>query len=380
MRFFPLVWAGLWHRPVRTLFTLISVVIAFVLFGSLQGLNAGFDKAVADQNLDMLITDSRVPGGPPMPVSALAQVERIPGVLAATERATFFGWYQQPKNTVAVIATDPAKFFALRTGLKVSKRGLDAMRATRTGMLATPAMQSYFGWKVGHKIPFKSSVPRRDGSTDWVFDLVGTFDVTNSPGKIYLAVINFGYFDDVRTTDQGTAERFLIRIADPHRSAATAAAIDRIFENSPHETRTRSEKEIAQSALKQMGDVEFLTDAIVGAVLFTLLFVTGNTMRQSVRERAAEFAVLKTVGFSNRSVLFIVIAEAMALCVLAAVIGMGIADAAAPLVHDLIGSIDLSSAVFVNGLCVAILLALVSALVPALGVWRLSVVEALGGH
>lgn len=107
---------------------------------------------------------------------------------------------QERKNTVAVIATDPAMFFSLRPGLKVSKRAVDAMHANRTGMLATPAMQSYFGWKVGHKIPFKSSVPRRDGSTDWEFDLVGTFDAADSPGKVYLAVINFGYFDDVRTT------------------------------------------------------------------------------------------------------------------------------------------------------------------------------------
>jgi putative ABC transport system permease protein len=380
MKFFSLIWAGLWHRPVRTLFTLVSVVIAFVLFGSLQGLNAGFDKAVADQHLDMLITDSRVPGGPPMPVSALSQIEKIPGVLAATERATFFGWFQQPKNTIAVIAADPAKFFALRPGLAVMKNGLNAMHATRAGMLATPAMKSQFGWKIGDRIPFKSSIPRRDGGTDWAFDLVGTFDVAESPGKVYLAVVNFNYFDDVRSTDRGTAERFLIRIADPHRSAETAAAIDRIFANSSHETRTRSEKEMAQSRLKQMGDVKFLTDAIVGSVLFTLLFVTGNTMRQSVRERMPEFAVLKTVGFSNGRVLLIVMAEALVLCVLAAVIGLGVAGAAAPLAKELIGNVDLSSAVFVNGMCVAIALALVSALVPALGVWRLSVIDALGGH
>jgi putative ABC transport system permease protein len=359
---------------------LVSVVIAFVLFGSLQGLNAGFDKAVADQHLDMLITDSRVPGGPPLPVSVLSQIENIPGVLAATERATLFGWYQQPKYTIAVIATDTAKFFPLRPGLVVMKGGRDAIRTTRDGMLVTPAMERLFGWKVGDRIPLKSAIRRRDGGTGWTFDLVGTFDVAGSPGKIYLAVINFKYFDDARATDQGTAERFLIRIADPHRSAATAAAIDNLFANSSHETRTRSEKEMAQSRLKQMGDVKFLTDAVVGSVLFTLLFVTGNTMRQSVRERTADFAVLKTVGFSNGRVLIIVIAEALVLCVLAAVIGLGIAGAAAPLAKELMGDVVLSRAVFVNGMCVAVALALVSASVPALGAWRLSVVDALGGH
>ena len=380
MKFFPLIWAGLWHRPLRALFTLLSVVIAFVLFGSLRGLDAGFEKAVTDQHLDTLITDSRVPGGPPMPVSSLAQIEKIPGVTAATERATFIGWFQQPKNTIAIIAADTPEFFQLRPGLVVAPGGLEAMQTTRAGLLATPAMQQHFGWRIGDKIPFKSDIVRRDGSKDWTFDLVGTFDAAQSPGKVYLALINFNYFDDLRLTDQGTAERFLIRIADPRRSAETAAAVDRLFANSPHETRTRSEKEVAQSRLKQMGDIEFLTNAVVGSVLFTLLFVTGNTLRQSVRERTPEFAVLKTLGFSNGGVLLMVLTEAMLLCVLAAAIGMAIAAAVAPFAADSIGTVDVSRTVLIHGICVAAVLALVSAFLPAWGVWRLSVVDALAGR
>ncbi|GFE79693.1 membrane protein [Steroidobacter agaridevorans] len=377
MKFLPLVWTALWHRPARTVFTLLSIVAAFVLFGSLQGLNAGFDKAVVDQQLDTLITDSRVPGGPAMPVAALREIEELPGVVLATQRATLIGWYQQPKNTVAVIAADAAKWFSIRPRLAVATEQMNALLATRTGMLATPALQSYYGWKIGDKIPLQTSLPKRDGSRSWTFDLVGTFDVSDNPGKAYLSVINYDYFDAERTSEIGTAERFLIRIADPNRSARTALAIDGLFANSSHQTRTRSEKEIAQSRLKQIGDIRFLTNAVVGSVLFTLLFVTGNTMRQSVRERTPEFGVLKALGSSDGGILLLVLAEALTLCVLAAMLGLGIALAAAPLLEEVIGVVEFSWRVIANGIFVAGLLALVSAVVPAWSIWRSSVVDAL---
>lgn len=380
MKFLPLVWTALWHRPARAVFTFLSVVAAFVLFGSLQGLNAGFDKAVVDQQLDTLITDSRVPGGPAMPVAALQDIENLPGVVLATQRATLIGWYQQPKNTIAVIAADVAKWFPIRPGLTVTAEQMNALLATRTGMLATPAMQSHFGWRVGDKIPLQSSLLKRDGSPHWTFDLVGTFDVADNPGKVYLAVVNYDYFDAERTSDIGTAERFLIRIADPSRSAQTARAIDSLFANSSHETRTRSEKEMAQSRLKQIGDIRFLTNAIVGSVLFTLLFVTGNTMRQSVRERTPEFGVLKALGYSDGMILLLVLAEALTLCVLAAMLGLGIALAAGPLLKEVVGTVEFSWRVIANGMFVAMLLALVSAVVPAWSLWRLSVIDALDGR
>jgi putative ABC transport system permease protein len=268
----------------------------------------------------------------------------------------------------------------MRPGLAVSKEQLNALLATRTGMLATPALQSYFGWKVGDKIPLQSSMPRRDGSVHWTFDLVGSFDVAENPGKAYLAVVNYDYFDAERTTDIGTAERFLIKIADPNRSAQTALAIDKLFANSSHETRTRSEKEMAQSRLKQIGDIKFLTNAIVGSVLFTLLFVTGNTMRQSTRERTPEFGVLKALGYSDTKIFMLVLAEALTLCVLAALLGLAIAAMAAPLLKDVIGVVQFSWPVIADGVCMAILLALVSAALPAWSVSRLSVVDAIGGR
>lgn len=376
MKHFSLVWAGLWRRPPRTAFTILSIVVAFVLFGALQGLNYGFARTIADSHLDRLLTDLRVPGGAPLPISALRRIEEVAGVQEVAPRATLMGYYQEPKNTIGLLATDPERWFRVRTEFEISPQHMAALRNTRTGMIVTPELLRYFGWKIGDKIPFTARVPARDGGSLWTFDIVGTFD-TRIPSKQYLTMINYDYLDENRAIDRGTAERFIVLIADPMRSVETAAAIDRLFANSGHETRTRSERESAESRLKQLGDVQFLANATVGAVLFTLLFLTANTMIQSVRQRTAEYAVLKTVGFSDRRLLALIVAEAVVLCLTGALTGLALAALLAPSLVPILGPVALSGLVIGAGIAAALVLAFLSASIPAWRVAQLRVVDAL---
>jgi putative ABC transport system permease protein len=378
VKYFPLIWAGLWRRPARTIFTLLSVAVAFFLFGILQGLNDGFDKAIADQRLDRLITDPRVVGGPPLPIAALEQIERIPGVIHVAQRATLIGSYREPKNMVAVLATDPQRFFQVRPEFVISPEHFAALKSTRTGLVVTPALLNYFGWKVGDKISLRSQVLQRDGSDVWTFDIVGLLEAPSS--KTYLSLMSYQYLDEARAQGQGNVERFIVRISNPSRSVATAAAIDRVFANSHHETRTRSEKELALVRLKQVGDIKFVTQAIIGAVFFTLLFLTANTMRQSVRDRTSEFGVLKSLGLSDTRVLGLILAESGVLCLIAAVIGLALASAGAPLLKETIGPSQMSATTIVAGVATAALVALISAIFPAWRIRRLSVVDALAGR
>jgi putative ABC transport system permease protein len=251
---------------------------------------------------------------------------------------------------------------------------------TRDGILVTPALVRQYGWKIGQRIPFVSPTLTVQGSPNWEFELVGTIDSTRRPGVATLGFMHYEYFDARRAADRGTADQLMIRIADPNRSAQTALAIDRIFANSSNETRTRSDRESSQSRLKQFGDINYFTNAIVGAVFFTLLFLTGNTMRQSIRERIPEFAVLKTLGFSDTAVFAIVFAEALVLCVIAAVIGLAIAAVLSRWATDIIGPIRVSWLVIGGGIGAAVLVALVSASVPAWKVRGLRVVDALAGR
>jgi putative ABC transport system permease protein len=314
-----------------------------------------------------------------MPISALATIQGIPGVKEVAPRAYLMGTYRGPgaKNMVGAIATEPELFFRLRPFFNSARESLDAMRETRAGMLATPALLEQFGWKVGDTVTLRSQTLKIDGSRDWTFHIVGTFDTIKNPGRADFAVINYAYLDEYRVENRGTAETFYLRIADPAKAVATAAAIDRIFANSSHETRTRSDQERAQYQAKQMGDVEFFTNATMAAVLFTLAFLTGNTLRQSLHERMPEFAVLKALGYGDAAVLGLAFGEALLLYIPASVLGLILAYLIAPLAKEDIGAIVVSPTVVAAGLLGAGLLAFIGAALPALHLKRMSVAASL---
>jgi putative ABC transport system permease protein len=379
MRFLPLVWAGLWRRPGRSILTGLCILTAFLLLGLLEGVNAGFAKAIEDAHRDLLVTNTRVRGGAPMPISAMTGIQRIPGVVEVAPRAYFMGSHGEPvpQNMVAALATDPAPFFRVRPGFTVAEGGLHAMRENRMGMLATPALLQYFAWRVGDLVTLRSQILKIDGSRDWTFNIVGTFDWPKDPANAFFGIINYAYLDEYRVENRGTAEVFYERIADPTKAVVTAAAIDRIFANSSHETRTRSDQERAQFQAKQMGDVQFFTNAIMAAVVFTLVFLTANTLRQSIHERIPEFAVLKALGYTDSRVLSLAYAEAVLLYIPPAALGLALAYLAAPLAKEDIGDLVVSPAVAMVGLACAVVLALISVALPASTLSRMSIVAAL---
>jgi putative ABC transport system permease protein len=379
VKFFPLVWAGLWRRPVRSILTAICIVIAFVLLGLLQGVNAGFERAIANANRNVLAVMTRVRGGANMPIASMDEIRKVPGVKEVAPRAYFMGTVGDPgEQVLAAIATVPDVFFRLLPALVTTKEGLDGMRTTRAGILAGSALMELFHWKVGDTITLRSRMPKTDGTTDWTFKIVGTIETPRANSPASFLVINYDYLDQYRVEDRGTAEMFYVRIDDPTKAVATGAAIDRIFANSSHETRTRSQQARAESQTKQMGDVKFFTNAIMGAVLFTLAFLTGNTLRQSLQDRSREFGVLKAMGYSGSHVLSLAFAEALLLYLPPAVLGLGIARLLAPLWKEAFGSIVVSPTVVAVGLICAACLAFIGAALPASSLSRMPVAFALG--
>ena len=378
MKFFPLVWAGLWRRPVRSILTAICIAIAFVLLGLLQGVNAGFDRAIARANRTTLAVLTRVRGGASMPLASIDEIRKIHGVKEVVPRAYFMGSVgSDPRdNPLAAIATVPDVFFRLLPALVTTREGLDGMRNNRNGLLSSTALLDMYGWKIGDTITLRSRTHKTDGTADWTFKIVGAIKTPREPS--YFMIINYDYYNQYRVEDRNTAETFYLRIDDPTKAVATGAAIDRIFANSSHETRTRSQQARAESEAKQMGDVKFFTNAIMGAVLFTLAFLTGNTLRQSLQDRSREFAVLKAMGYSGGHVLSLAFGEALLLYLPPALVGIGIARLLAPLWKEDFGSIFVSPAVAAAGLICAACLAFIGAAVPASSLSRLPVAFALG--
>ncbi len=381
MKYFPLICAGLWRKRTRTIFTLLSIITAFLLFGLLQGVNSAFSQGVAGANIDRLYVQSRISFTEPLPSADLPQIEAVPGV-AGVAYATWFGTYfQDPKNFVFSFPVDADRYFTIYPELKLPADQRDALAHTRTGAVIGRALADKYGWKIGDKVPLHSQIwTQKGGSSDWSFDIVGIYDSPEEPARATQFLFNHAYFDEARSFSKGKIGWYIVKIGDPSRATEIAGNIDKLFANSPDETKTVTEKENAQSFLKQIGDINFIVDAIVGAVLFTLLFLTGNMMMQSVRERIPEFAVLKTLGFSDSGVLALVLSESLLLCLAAAAIGLAAASAIFPMLKDVVGVVKLPAVVLLIGFVIAVLLALISGLPPAWRAKRLNIVDALAGR
>ncbi len=385
MKFFRLVWAGLWRKKVRTIFTLLSIVIAFVLFGTLQGIDTAFKQLVDQGRLNVLVTQN--PAGLPLPLADLSQIEAVHGVTGVTYRSLFIGDYQSLRNIVIVLPIDTAHYIALNRNIfSVSPTQLAAFQHDRTGALITESLAQRLHWKVGDHVPVHAlNAQKKDGGSDWTFDIVGTFDLPNNPSREQsLLLMNYDYFDTARAADTGTVLSYQVNIADASQAAAISNTIDNLFANSAHRTLTQTEKASAQGQLAQIGDLDFFVEAIVGAAFATLLLLTGSTLMQAFRERIHEFAVMKTLGFTDGGIATLVVSEAILLSVGAAVIGLLLAHALLPAVGALaqgqIPGLHLPWIVFGAGIAGGVLLALASVLPAAWRARRLSIIDALAVH
>ncbi|MES2758523.1 MAG: FtsX-like permease family protein [Pseudomonadota bacterium] len=383
MSYLLLVWKGIWRKPLRTIFSLASIGVAFLLFGLLQGVNASFEAAVDKSGADRLYVRNHVSDFEGLSISALAQIEATPGVGDVAYQSLFPAYYQQPADSVVAFAVDPVRFFKTNKDLQVAPAALAAMASTRTGALVGSARAAREGWKLGERIPLHSSYwVHADGSREWTFEIVGFF--SDKSEKINLLtnglLINYAYFDEARAFGKGLVGVYLVNILDPKAATEVANAIDTRFANSSWPTKTETIKDGVASQLKQIGDIKFMVYAIVAAVFFTLLFVTWNTTMQSVRERIPEFAVLKTLGFPGSTVTGLVIAEVFLLYAAAALAGLGLAAVVLPALGAGLGIATFPASVLLGGVGIALALTALTGLLPYWHLKRVNLVDALSGR
>ena len=382
MKYFPLIWAGLWRKKTRTTLTFLSIIIAFLLFGLLQGVNAAFRGSVEGANVNRLYVQSKIHFTEPLPYAYLTQLEAVKGVTKVAY-ATWFGpYYQDPHEFLPAFPVEPERYFALYPELKLPQDQMAALIKTRTGMVVSQALADKYNWKIGDHIPLKSAIwtKKADGNSDWTFDLAGIFDASAMKGFAPAMLFNHDYFDEARGFGRGMIGWYIVQIGDPNQAAQIVETIDKMFANSTYETKTQTEKENAQSFLKQQGDINLILTLIIGAVFFTLLFLTGNTMMQSVTERIPEFAVLKTLGYSGIGVTALILSESLLLCLIAAMLGLVVAWLMFPAIGANIGVASMPQGVVLLGLGAAVAMALVTGAPPAWRLQRLKLVDALAGR
>jgi len=384
MKYLHLIWAALFRSKTRALLTLLSVVAAFLLFGMLDSVRVAFNSGGQVAGADRMVTMSRLSITQMLPYSLTEQIRAVPGVKKAAYAAWFGGIYRDPKNFFANFSVSP-DYLDLYPEFKLPAAQKQAWLADQRGAIVGESLAKRFGWKVGDTIPLQATIFPTKGSNDWPFTLRGIYKIDDPKmkGQENVMFFHWKYFDEANDYVKGRVGWFIVQ---PESGSADKVAnvIDKLSANSDHETKTQTEAAFNQSFAKQFADIGLIVTAIMGAVFFTLLLLTGNTMAQAVRERIPELAVLKTIGFSNRSVLWLVLAESMLLVVLGGLIGLGIAAMLVPVVSAGSGGMiqlpSLLPETWAMGLGLALLIGLVVGLLPALRAMKLNIVDALAGR
>ena len=380
MKYLPLIWKSLWRRKVRTTFTLLSIFIAFFLFGILMTIRAAFSIGVDLAGMDRLILIHKISLIMPLPESYENRLQMVPGVELVSNSNWFGGVYQDAKNAFPQMAVEPEKYMAIYKEFKLPPDQMKAWLNDRQGAIAGLDLAERYHWKIGDRIPIQATIwqPKGGGRT-WEFNLVGIYDGDQGVDKSNF-FFRYDYLNENRNIGEGLVGWYIVKIKDPKQSVALAKTFDSMFENSQAETKTTTEKGFIEGFAKQIGDIGSIMIAILVAVLFTLLLVVGNTMAQAVRERTSELAVLKTLGFSDVTVLSLVLAESLFVALVGGGLGLLLAWLFV-LQGDPTGgrlpAFYLPARDLVLGVVLMVVAGVAAGILPAAGAMRLKITDAL---
>lgn len=377
MRFLPLLFANLRRKKIRTLLTVGSFAVAFFLFGLLGAIRYGFRQGIDVAGADRLVVIGRTSIIQPLPLPYFERIKRIPGVRDVAHSTWFGGVYQDVKNFFPQFAIVPEDWLRMYPEFVVDKAQWKDFLADRQGCVVGVKLASRFGWKIGDRVPLKS--PGYFGGDSWEFNVRGIYHGTRPNDDETQFWLRHDYlYEKAPSFWRGIVGWYIVRISNPDQALAVARAIDAEFANSSSETRTQTESAFAAAFMKQMGNIEFLILAIGSVVFFTLLLVTGNTMGIAVRERTGELAVLKAIGYSDRFVLTLVLAESLLIAAVGGTVGLWLARAVTD--QDITSGLlllYLPVSALAAGAGIALLTGLLAGLLPAVGAMRLNVVNAL---
>ena len=385
MKYWMLISAALKRKQTRTVLTICSITVAFVLFGTLRSIAVAFTEDVDFSGDDRLVVMSKLSFIEPLPMAYHQRIQSLEGVDLVAHREWFGGTYIDVNNFFPKWPVNAEVWFDVYPEFIISEQEKRDFVNTRTGMVAGKAIAEKYNWKVGDKIPIMGDIwVKEDGSILWEFDLVGIFSQEEGSG-VYggdeQAFINHSYFEESRMWGKGTVGNYVVKVKNKEDNERIAKEIDKMFANSSNETKTSTEAAFSKMFAEQVGDIGLIMNSILAAVFFTMLLVTGNTMSQAVRERTPELAVFKTIGYSDSKILCLVLVEAMFMCFLGMAIGIAISFIVFLFLEEdlaaFIDGISFQPSVILWAFATALVMALIAGLPPALGAMRLKVVDAL---
>jgi putative ABC transport system permease protein len=380
-KYLPLLAASLRRKRLRTFFTLASITVAFLLFGLAESLRYSLQSGVDVAGADRLLTMHKISFTQLLPQSYESRIRAVDGVVDVTPQTWFGAWYQDERNQIPTFPVQPEAFLRMYPEFVVPEEQRLAWVADRSGILIGRGLADLTGWKVGQAVPLRSAIWRTvDGSDTWDVTVRAIYDLPQG-GDTRQILLHQEYFEEARGQAKGLIGWYLIKVSDVDRAASIAKDIDAQFSNSPAETKTSSERAMAQSFVNQVGNIGAILRAIVTAVFFTMLLVTANTMAQSVRERTNEIGVLKTLGYTNGGVLGLVLAEAVLITVIGGTLGLAgawwLGVQFEPVFRQYLPGFRVPADAIVLGAVFMVALGLIAGAVPAAQAMRLRIAEAL---
>jgi putative ABC transport system permease protein len=386
MKYLDLIWAALQRRRARTALTLLSVVVAFLLFGLLDTVRNTFSSFGQNAaGYDRLFVMSKLNSGNPLPLSLLPRISSVTGVSRVSYGSFLEGAYQSPRNPIPVEAHQGADYFDFYPDVEIAPAQREALQRTRTGAVAGETLAKKFHWKIGDKIPLQTAMPLKDGTNIITFDLVGIYRFPDRSMRVFNGslYVNWNYLDESRVSEHGTVSYYILKAASRDDTYRVGIAVDALSANSDHETRTQSDNALSVQAIGQYADLGPIVTWIMGAVFFTLIFLVGHAMSRAVQERIPEFAALKTIGFTGGTLVRLVLSESVLLLLLGSAIGLAIATLAIGAVSDAleltlpIPILPVQWGVWLHGLLLAAGIGLIVGAIPAVHGTRLRIVDAL---
>ncbi len=384
MKFFPLVWRNLLRRKVRTTFTLLSVFVAFVLYGILMAIKMAFGAGVTIAGAERLMMIDKISLINPIPLSYQQRIASTEGIVDISHANWFGGIYQDPKNFFANMAVDAESWLRVYPEFTVPEDQKKTFLADRTGAIVGADLAKRFGWKVGDRVPLQGVIYRTPNGEPWVFTIDGIYDSLEKGVDKSQFFFHYEYMNEtIRNQNYGHDQVgwYVIKLKDPSQAEAMAQKLDEMFANSPNETKTATEKAFIAGFAKQIGDIGSIMIAIAGAVLFTILLVSANTMAQAIRERTNELAILKTLGFSDGKILGLVLAESCLIAIVGGALGLAVAypivSAVGVQTNGMVPPLYLPVRDVVIGGVIIVVLGFATGLWPAVQASRLKIVDAL---
>ena len=376
-----LIKASLFRKKIRTFLTIASISIAFLLFGLLNSMSAIFTGSMQGMSADIIMVMPKYNMFGTQPYTNVEYVKSLEGVEKVTHMTML---ESDPLGSMfdGMIFAADENLYDVYPRFQATEEHKEAMLQRPDGVLVGQLLADQKGFKIGDKVRTKASFKHEDGTFNWEFEVVGFYTVKNLTGDELGIMANYKYIDDSRMTMKGTTGYIIAEVLSPELADSISNKIDKNFENSDRATRSGPENQLAMEMVGDFGDIELIMNLILSAVFFTILLVTGNTMSQAVRERTADLAVLKSIGYGDFQLFVSVMLEAFIIIFSGLILGLGITLLMIPLIvaasQDMLAdALYLTSSAFISAFLIGVLVSFVSSFMPARQALKLKVVDAL---